>query len=792
MTKAQSKSYSTAVSLSWIRQAARALFVLYPPDEPRAGAFRAKQIRAVLQLTPLTMLANVLNAALIADSFWAIASHQLLILWVALVLFAVTLGGRSWFAMRGVRPRQTASARAMRRATIHASLLATIWALVPVLLFPVSDARQQLLITGVCAGMICAGGFALATLPVAATSYVLILSAGTAYAFLTAHDPILFNVGLLLYIYGVIVIASVIATAHTFAARLVAEAQAEHQAQVIGLLLRDFEESASDVLWEIDSLGRLRHVSPRLAQMLDKSADVLVDTVLVDHLRNSAADQGDAELQCIAELEQRLAVAEPFRDLTIPIRVAGETQWWSLTAKPLNDVEGHFTGWRGVATDITHARRAHERITHLAHHDTLTGLANRDQFHTRVRNALIDVARNQASSAIVCIDLDNFKDVNDSLGHGAGDALLRIIAERLSAGTRRNDLVARLGGDEFGLVLHGTGNEAEVATFVGRLLDHLQLPCEVEGARINVGASAGIALAPRDGVDAASLLRNADFALYAAKAQGRGSFRFFDRGMALGLQRRQMLERELRNALAEGGLHLRYQPQLMLESRAVTRFEALLRWDHPVHGKISPEEFIPVAESSGLIVSLGEWVMRQACRDAMAWPNHLGVAVNLSPVQIVGRDLCGMIGEALGHTGLPPHRLEVEITESVFLNETGETLEQLHSLHDMGVSLALDDFGTGYASLAYLRRLPFDTLKIDRSFVHEMLASAEARAIVRSVVDLASTLKIATIAEGVESESQLLALVAEGCIMGQGNYLGEPVLSTAVIESVERVAASAD
>lgn len=766
-----------AALISRLAHIARTLYQLYPPDEPLSGTFRAKQIRAVLQLTPLTMLANALNALLVVDAFWSIAPRGFLVPWTASVIIAAIIGGRSWLAMRARVGRPTASLRALRRATIHAALLGVLWAMVPVVLFPLASPSQQLMITAICAGMICAGGFALATVPVAATAYVLILSAGSAYPLLLTQDTAVSNVGWLLAIYAVIVVASVIATARTFGARLVAEARAEHQAQVIGLLLRDFEENASDVLWEVDNLGRLRHVSPRLAQMLAKSIKDLVATVLVDHLRVPEADWNDAEARCIAELERRLGSAEPFRDLTIPIRVAGEKQWWSLTAKPLTDPEGRFSGWRGVATDVTHARRAHEKITHLAHHDALTGLANRLQFHTAVRDALLSAGRDASTCAIACVDLDNFKNVNDSLGHQAGDLLLQTVAQRLTAGTRRHDLVARLGGDEFGLLLRDPGEADEVAAFLARLLDQLQQVCELEGARMNVGASIGVALAPADGLEATTLLRNADFALYAAKAMGRGGFRFFDPAMALGSQRRQMLERELRRAMDEGGLHLRYQPQIALATRALSRFEALLRWNHPLHGSISPEEFIPIAESSGLIVPLGEWVLNQACRDAMTWPGSLGIAVNLSPVQIIGRDLSQMVHRALEQTGMPKARLEVEITESVFLHETGEAVEQLRMLHRTGVGLALDDFGTGYSSLAYLRRLPFDTLKIDRSFVHEMLASGEARAIVRSIVDLAASLKIATVAEGVENASQVDALIAEGCAIGQGNFLGEPMRS---------------
>lgn len=767
------------------------LFSLYPPDEPSAGAFRAKQIQAVLQLTPLTMLANILNALLVADSFWNAGLRAFLVPWAACVMVVALFGGRVWIVTRTGRRRHTASLRALRRAAIHASILGTLWALVPVFLFPIANSRQQLMITAISAGMICAGGFALATIPAAATAYVLILSAGSAFPLLSTSDPVLANVGWLLYIYAIIVVASVIATARTFGARLMAESRAEHQTQVIGLLLRDFEESASDVLWEINRQGRLQHVSPRLAQMLDKSLDDLAGTIFVDHLRNPAADWREAERDCLRELESRIGASEPFRDLTIPILVAAERRWWSLSAKPLTDPDGQFSGWRGVATDVTHARRAHERITHLAHHDTLTGVANRHQFHTLVRSALLAVADNASSCAVACIDLDNFKDVNDSLGHQAGDSLLQIVAQRLSAGTRRNDLVARLGGDEFGLLLREPGNNSELEGFVARLLEQLQRPCELYGSRTSVGASVGIALAPRDGTDATTLLRNADIALYAAKAKGRGSFCFFDPAMALGSQRRQMLERELQRAMDEGGLSLFYQPQIVLATGAVWRFEALLRWKHPLHGNIPPAEFIPIAESSGLIVRLGEWVMQKACQDAAGWPDSIGIAVNLSPAQIVGRDLCRMVDAALTESGLLTSRLEVEITESVFLNETGETLGQLHSLHRTGVKLALDDFGTGYASLAYLRRLPFDTLKIDRSFVHEMLESTEARAIVRSVVDLAVTLKIATVAEGVETRKHIDALTAEGCTLGQGNHLGEPMPAANVLGFLERLAHAA-
>ncbi|HMV52242.1 MAG TPA: EAL domain-containing protein [Rhodocyclaceae bacterium] len=757
-----------------VRQAMQRLFTIYPDDEPQAPAFRAKQIQAVLRLTPLTMLANVVNALLVAKAFWPVASHAFLIFWVSAVFIAALAGGRSWFAMRRGALRQTASPRALRRAAIHASALAFLWAAVPIVLFDGADPHRQIVLACICAGMICAGGFALTTVPFAASLYVLILSIGSALAMFRVPDSVFATLAGLLCIYGFIVIASVIETAHAFGARLMAEARAERQAQVISLLLRDFEESMSDVLWEIDEHGRLRHASPRLAEMLDTSIDELANAYLFDHLKRNIPDLADEHAGNISELRDLLSSREPFRDFVIPLRVRNETKWWSLTAKPVTTPEKMPSGWRGVATDVTHARRAHEKIAHLAHHDNLTGLANRYQFLARLRT-MLDSPAEQSHLAVACLDLDKFKDVNDALGHHAGDQLLQIVAQRLLTATRQTDLVARLGGDEFGLLLADADGPAEVARFARRLLDDLEQPCELDGAKMTIGASLGIAMLSDRETAPSSLLRDADFALYAAKAEGRGRFRFFEPGMASTMQRRQLIERELRNAMERGDLTLWYQPQVSIETGEITRFEALIRWNHHVHGWIEPGEFIPIAESSGLIVRLGRWLLDRACAEAATWPAHLGIAVNISPVQIVGQDLCSQIGEMLRTHGLASDRLELEITETAFLNESAATLDQLQALHATGVKLALDDFGTGYASLAYLRRLPFDTLKVDRSFVHEMLESQEAEAIVRSVVTLASTLGISTVAEGVESREQLDALRRDGCTHAQGFYLGAPV-----------------
>jgi predicted signal transduction protein with EAL and GGDEF domain len=349
-----------------------------------------------------------------------------------------------------------------------------------------------------------------------------------------------------------------------------------------------------------------------------------------------------------------------------------------------------------------------------------------------------------------------------------GDALLQEVAQRLLGRTRRSDTVARLGGDEFAVILPDVSTVEEAELLTRRLLDGLQAPCEVQGSRIAVRTSIGVAMAPRDGTEIDDLLNNADLALYAAKSAGRGEFRFFAPQMAALTRRRGVIEQALRGALAQNELTLHYQPLVQLADWRVTGFEALLRWQHPVLGEVAPAEFVPVAEEAGLITAIGGWVLHEACRQAATWPAEMSVSVNVSPVQAMSHDLCGTALAALQASGLAPQRLEMEITESIFLNEAQTTLQVLRSLHGAGMRVALDDFGTGYSSLAYLRRFPFDTLKIDRSFVRELLPRRDARAIVKMIVGLARTLRMKLVAEGVEEAAQAELLQEFGCDALQG------------------------
>ena len=426
------------------------------------------------------------------------------------------------------------------------------------------------------------------------------------------------------------------------------------------------------------------------------------------------------------------------------------------------------------------------QIAFLAHHDPLTRLPNRTLFQNRVQQALMQMDRG-ANFALLCLDLDRFKAVNDTLGHPVGDALLQQVAERLTACVREGDIVARLGGDEFAIVLVESGEPAEVDALCARIIEAVSASYEINGHQVNIGTSIGIALAPADGATPQDLLKNADTALYGAKANGRGTSCFYEAAMNAALQARRVLEVGLRQAIARDELELHYQPLVDALSREVSGFEALVRWRHPERGMISPEEFIPVAEASGLIGAIGQWVLRTACLDATRWPGGIRVAVNLSSLQFKDKHLVANVRAALADSGLPVERLELEITESVLLNDSKATLEILHEMKAMGVQISMDDFGTGYSSLSYLRSFPFDKVKIDRSFIKDLPRDRNSVAIVRAIVGLSDTFGLRVTAEGVETEEQADQLALERCSQLQGYLFSKPVPVAEVPSLISRL-----
>ena len=430
-----------------------------------------------------------------------------------------------------------------------------------------------------------------------------------------------------------------------------------------------------------------------------------------------------------------------------------------------------------VAThmDVTEKRNSEKQIAFLAHHDALTSLANRVQLRDHI-TANLPSALAGKKFAVLSLDLDQFKGVNDTLGHSVGDALLCAVAERLRGLTAEGDLVSRTGGDEFSIVQASAEQPAkDAAVLAGRIVESLSAPFDLGDHQVVIGASVGIVIAPDDGGDTDQLLKNADMALYRAKDAGRDGFHFFEAEMDARAQARRLLELDLRKAVAAGEFELFYQPIVNLAENRISGFEALLRWNHPGRGRVSPDAFIPLAEETGLIVAIGEWVVRHACATAARWPSDLRVAVNVSPVQFRSKSLLSVVTSALATSGLAPNRLELEITETVLMHNNEATLAMLHQLRELGVRISMDDFGTGYSSLSYLRSFPFDKIKIDQSFVRDLIAKPDSIAIIRAVAGLGQSFGMATTAEGVETREQLDQMRAEGCTEVQGYFFAKPM-----------------
>ncbi len=767
------------IAKNWAGAFDRLLSDVSPSEEvdgPLARHFRARQIQALLSQLPLVMIGNIVNTAAIVWSFWGRVHPVGLLLWAVIVVAGVALVSVGWRRLIRESGRALASRRSSKLVAAHVGLFAVAWSVVPIVLFPMLSTREdELLIATMVVGMICGGGFMLAPHVLAACAYVGVLTLASGIGLMRSSYAGNVLLSALMAIYATTMWGIVLTSARLFMSRLRAEAESDRQKQLVDLLLRDFEEHASDWLWEIAPNGHLRHVSARLAQAFGLPARLLLQRSFIELLYNLVPPEDAVGEAALTNLTSNLRMGQPFRDLELPVEVNQEIRWWSLTAKPLFDERGRAAGWRGVGADITQARKARDDLALMANFDSLTGLANRHKFSSVLEQMSTAGAGKRSPCCLMFLDLDNFKTVNDTLGHGVGDQLLRVVAKRLKACVREGDLLARLGGDEFALLSLLNMSRDEAQTLAARLVASLSQPVQLDGVLVEVSTSVGVALAPQDGQDPQALLQCADLALYAAKAAGRNTFRFFCPEMGESTRARAKLQQELGQALASEQFTLHFQPQINLQTGAVKGFEALVRWQHSERGLIGPAEFIPVAEETGQIVPLGTWVLRAACRTAVTWPEHLRVAVNLSAVQFRSSSVVDIVDETLAETGLVPERLELEITESALIEDDAGAQATLEALRSRGVRVAMDDFGTGYSSLAYLRRFSMDKLKIDGMFVRSLDRDVDAQAVVTAIISLARALKLDTTAEGIETEEQMTMLRALGCDDVQGFHIARPM-----------------
>ncbi|MDD3798208.1 MAG: EAL domain-containing protein [Novosphingobium sp.] len=559
-----------------------------------------------------------------------------------------------------------------------------------------------------------------------------------------------------------------------------AEAHRQRRAQEI---LHDFEESGQGWFWETDRRGHLTYLSHPVARVLGRNYKNLLGRPFVALFDRTVGDNGGGRT-----LAFHLSARSAFHELAVRagVRAGADERWWSIGGRPLYDDFGNFIGFRGSGHDLTEKKKAQDEVSRLAQYDSLTGLANRHNMLRTLDKLMAPPHPVNRSCAVLLLDLDRFKQVNDTLGHPAGDALLKQVSQRLQRVVGAGGKVGRLGGDEFKVILAESTDGAKLAELAQEIIANLSQPYSIDGHRVVIGASVGVAVAPEHGETSEELIRNADLALYAAKDAGRGCYHVFANDLHSQAEERRQLEHDLRDAIQGGGLELHYQPVVDAGTGDICAFEALLRWNHPVKGQLAPARFVDIAEDAGLISAIGEWALRTACHDLSGWPESIRVAVNVSPLQFANPQLPSIVTNAIARAGIAPERLELEITESVFLTDDENTDAMFTALKRVGVRLALDDFGTGYASLGYLKRAPFDKIKIDQSFVRGATQPGSRNgAIIASITSLAQSLGMDTTAEGVETLDELELVKAYGCSQVQGYIFDRPLSSEAVAKRLK-------
>ena len=753
-------------------------------SDSQAADVQTKLLSSISKLLYLTQPFNFFNALLIAFIFQDYANSQI-INSSASFLCAVALCWLVWseYFWRN-NQEYISNTIAMRIHSIFSAAISLGFSFLIYYLFPSATLEGKLVLIAIITGMICGGAFALCMVPRAAFFWVMPLAITSVHVAFTLDDlQYSLILSLLILFYAALVSVITLTLHKTYLMRIAAEnkaniqkTQAESQKHTMSMLMTDFEEHVSDWLWELDQFGKLSHLPGKILQQINVSEEELSDLDLPNLLLGHFHCSEPQYQKRIRDIATSILNAEEFSAVVLPLYIDDEITWMSLSGRPLlaND---RVVGWRGMCKDVTSEFTHKAEIEKLAKTDLLTGLPNRFQFNSHA-------ARYESGSIpfmIMMIDLDNFKEVNDVFGHHEGDNLLKMIASRLEKDLRQGEMIARLGGDEF--ILFST-EVKQVNVRATQILDCLQTPLKLTNSQVEVKASVGVSIAPQHGLSLNELFKKADIAMYAAKARGKGQFAIFDSALEAENNKRIEMMSDLKEAVEKGQFFVEYQPQVDSMEGKVTGFEALVRWSHSERGRVSPADFIELAEETGQIIPMGKFVLQQACRDAAKWPSHLKVCVNVSGIQCLSDDFIDTVTQVLDETGLPAHRLELEVTESAIIENIEAVNRKLKALKRKGICIALDDFGTGFSSLSYLQQLSIDNLKIDRSFIAELdskKGATRSSAIVDVILKLAKGLNLTVTIEGVETQSQLEKVNVLGGYIIQGYYFSKPLPVTEVL-----------
>ena len=750
-----------------------AVLGLSNPDDGDWGRLRGLQYASLAKVGLVRLAVHLMAGLIVALTYFRAVHPAVLGGWVV-ALAATLYYGAKFDRSLGDADRRRMAREEINRHTMSSLIAGLVW-IVPIVFFaPHGTEIDRLSLWTVLAMLMTGSAVALAAVPLGVLVFSAVVGGAAAASFVLTGDYI---PAAMVVAYLVIIAIGTIEYARNFLTAKVAESSVTEKSEVVSLLLREFEEGDADWLWQIDTSRRVRSVSPRFAFALGLDPEDIGGMPFLQLIAGDSWETGQFHTS-LHDLSERIKRRESFSSLLVRVTVQGVNRWWEISGTPKLDENSVFDGFRGVGSDVTEQRESSEKIAYLARYDTLTGLPNRLMLTEAVGDAMRYADQWRTRCAFLMIDLDRFKAVNDTLGHVVGDQLLSLVSERLKRLITENELIGRLGGDEFAIVIRDASDASRVTSVAHSVIDSLSAPYEVDHHTLYVGASVGSAFGPRDGTTVETLMRSADLALYRSKDEGGGRHFAYEPSLHAHAEERRKLEFSLRRALERNEFLVHYQPVVDATHEGVVSFEALLRWNSAEHGLVSPVKFIPLAEDTRLIVPIGEWILREACKEAMRWPAHIKVAVNVSGEQLLDPNFASTVVGALSSSGLPANRLEVEVTESIFMRDGTTAQHTLEQILALGCGIALDDFGTGYSSLGYLRKVRFTTIKVDRSFVQGAAKrSAESLAIIRAVVAMADALEMSTTAEGVETEEELEVIRRLGCKKIQGYYFGRPMIA---------------